>query len=160
MKIVLDVEEDGQFIRSVEVETNQHDTIGTIAPRFAALLELEPEEILEDLSLDGEQLDQHRRIQDCNGHGHHLCHRRVCVNIHFETETHKHHFPARATWSRVHRWGCKHFHVAHDACANLELHEGAIDGPVLNDSKEIGHFPGCKDVWLVKPGAEPNGNAR
>jgi hypothetical protein len=160
MKIVLDIEEDGQVVRSIEADADEHDNIGIIAPRFAAALGLELEELLEDLSVDGKQLDHRDRVPDCNGHGHHLRHRRVCINLHFETENHEHRFPARAKWARVHHRGCKHFHVAHDACANLELHDGAIDGPALNDNKEIGQFPGCKRIWLVKPGPEPNGTTR
>jgi hypothetical protein len=126
MKIVLDIEENGQVVRSIEADADEHDNIGVVAPRFAAALGLELEELLEDLSVDGKQLDHRDRVPDCNGHGHHLRHRRVRINLHFETESHEHRFPARAKWARVHHWGCKHFHVAHDACANLELHDGAI----------------------------------
>ena len=82
---------------------------------------------------------------------------RVCVNVHFEAEEAKHFFPARAPWSRVHRWACRKFGVSKSAAANLELHEGSANGPVINERKEIGASDGCKEVWLVKPGPENNG---
>jgi hypothetical protein len=88
---------------------------------------------------------------------HRWTHRRVCIDLHFEAEEGKHHFPAQAKWSRVHRWGCGHFHVGADLCANLELREGGPKGPVLNEHLDIGHFKDCKIVWLVKPGPEPYG---
>jgi len=157
MKVTLEVEERGQLVRSAEVDAAEHDTVAIVAQRFADVLGLTPDELLEDLSIDGIHLQPHSAIKDCNGHGRHLRHRRVCIDLRFETEEARHLFPARAHWSRVHEWGCKKFKVAHDACANLELHEGAPDGPPLNEEKEIGHFPDCKAVWLVKPGPEPNG---
>jgi hypothetical protein len=83
--------------------------------------------------------------------------RRVCVKVHFEGDEAKHFFPARAPWSRVHRWACRKFGVAHAAAANLELHEGSPTGPVLNERKDIGASDECKEVWLVKPGPENNG---
>jgi hypothetical protein len=86
--------------------------------------------------------------------------RRQCVTLHFEGEDLEHKFPASATWGHVHKFGCRKFTIAHDACANLELHLNTIDGPVANERKEIiGHHEGCIDIWLVKPGPEPNGNA-
>jgi hypothetical protein len=158
MKIILDVEEQGQVIRSVEIEAHEEESITLVTQRLAALVDLEVEEVLEDLSVDGNQVHPHSTLAECNGHGHHLRHRRVCVDVRFESEEARHHFPAKAHWSRVHKWGCKKFTVAPDACANLELHENAPDGPVLNEQHEIGHFSGCKVVWLVKPGPEPNGD--
>ncbi len=84
----------------------------------------------------------------------------ACVEVHFESEEHRHHFPVEARWSRVHRWACRHFTIAHDACANLELRLGSQDGPLLNERKEIGRHSDCVVVWLVKPGPEPNGASR
>ena len=89
----------------------------------------------------------------------HVHTRRQCVTLHFEGEELQHKFPASATWGHVHKFGCRKFTIAHDACANLELHLNTIDGPVANERKEIGHHEGCIDIWLVKPGPEPNGNA-
>ena len=84
--------------------------------------------------------------------------RRVCVDAHFEAEPpRKRLFAARARWERVHDWACRVFNVAPGLCANLELHLGEPGGPALNDKERIGEFKGCKIVWLVKPGAEPNG---
>ena len=84
--------------------------------------------------------------------------RRQCVTLHFEGEEQQRKFPATATWGRVHQFGCRTFDIAKDACANLELHLNTIDGPVANERKQIGHHEGCIDVWLVKPGPEPNGH--
>jgi hypothetical protein len=84
--------------------------------------------------------------------------RRVCVEVHFESEEPaRRNFPISAKWARVHRWACCKFDVAHDACAHLELHEGAPNGPVINERQEIGPSGSCKVVWVVKPGPEPNG---
>ena len=82
---------------------------------------------------------------------------RVCIDLHFETEAKQARFPARAKWARVHRWGCRAFTIASDACAHLELREGSPAGPALNERQEIGPHVGCEVVWLVKPGPEPNG---
>jgi len=80
-----------------------------------------------------------------------------CIDLHFESEAHQHHFLPSAKWERVHRWGCKKFKIASDACTNLELHSGSPEGPALNEAKKIGHHEGCMTVWLVKPGPERNG---
>lgn len=82
---------------------------------------------------------------------------RQCVTLHFEGENLQHKFPATATWAQVHRFGCRKFEIASDACANLELHLHTINGPVAGERKQIGEHKGCVDVWLVKPGSEPNG---
>lgn len=83
---------------------------------------------------------------------------RVCVSVHVEGESDRQNFPATAHWRQVHRWACRRFTIASDSCANMELHMGKIDGPVLNERKQIGQHEGCVEVWLVKPGAEPNGS--
>lgn len=82
---------------------------------------------------------------------------RQCVTLHFEGEELQHKFPDNATWAQVHRFGCRMFEIAKDACANLELHLHTIDGPVASERKQVGQHKGCVDVWLVKPGSEPNG---
>lgn len=82
---------------------------------------------------------------------------RVCIDLNFEGEAKRAWFPARAKWARVHRWGCRAFTIASDACAHLELREGSPTGPALNERQEIGPHKGCEIVWLVKPGSEPNG---
>ena len=89
-------------------------------------------------------------------HSHIQVHR-VCVVVHFESESEKHHFPVAAPWARVHRWACRKFKVSADSCGNLELHEDKPDGPAINEKKPIGPSKSCKEVWLVKPGPESNG---
>ena len=119
----------------------------TIAARIAAILELDAAEILNELS----------NPQVLHPEKHHGRLHLVCIDLHFETEEKKHHFLPTAKWERVHQWGCQKFHVAIDACANLELRSGGPKGPVLNESKEIGRHEGCMVVWLAKPGPEKNG---
>lgn len=119
----------------------------TIAAKIAGLLELEAAEILNELS----------KPEVLHPEKHHGRLHLVCIDLHFETEEKKQHFLLTAKWERVHQWACRKFHVATDACANLELHSGSPRGPVLNESKEIGRHEGCIVVWLVKPGPEKNG---
>ena len=158
MTIVLEVEELGNVVRIVEVELGDDETVEGAAARLAESLgEIETEELLEDLIAEGERLERHRRLGELPATR--WRHRRVCIDLHSEADQERHHFPARAKWARVHRWGCAKFHIPTDLCANLELREGSTTGPVLNEASEIGHFPGCKVVWLVKPGPEPYGGA-
>lgn len=82
---------------------------------------------------------------------------RVCINVHFETDSAYHWFPSQARWALVHRWACRHFAVANDACANLELRKSSFSGPPINERQAIGSDEDCREVWLVKPGAEQNG---
>jgi hypothetical protein len=137
----------GQAPEVVTIEFDGQVHRPTIAAKIAAVLELEAAEILNELSKP-EVLhpEKHRGSL-------HL----ACIDLRFETEERKHHFLPRAKWERVHQWGCHKFHVATDACANLELHSGSPEGAVLNESKEIGQHEGCMVVWLVKPGPEKNG---
>jgi hypothetical protein len=118
-----------------------------LAQKIAAVLELEAEEILTELS----------KPECLHPEHHHGRLELVCIDLHFETDSAKHHFFSTAKWERVHRWGCKKFKIATDACANLELHSGSPEGPALNESKSIGKHEGCTQVWLVKPGPEKNG---
>lgn len=118
-----------------------------VAAKIAEVLELEAAEILAEITKP-EVLHPEKHQGRL-----HL----VCIDLHFETESKKHHFLPTSKWERVHQWGCHKFHVAADACANLELHSGSPKGPVLNESKEIGRHEGCLVVWLVKPGPEKNG---
>jgi hypothetical protein len=138
--------------RGLPTETVTIAFVGTVnrpelAQKIAAILELDAEEILEELSNPETLHPEHHRGKL----------KLVCIDLHFESDAAKHHFLASAKWERVHRWGCKKFKVASDACANLELHSGSAAGPALNESKPIGHHEGCMDVWLVKPGPENNG---
>ena len=158
MKIVLEVEELDEVVRSVEIELGDDETVEAAAKRFAtALNNLEFEELLEDLTVGEIQLERGQRIGAYAHHGNRWRHRRACIDLHFEADEMRHHFPVQSLWSRVHRWGCEQFHVDHTLCANLELREGGPKGPVLNENLPVGCFHGCKVVWLVKPGPEPYG---
>lgn len=121
-----------------------------VASKLADRIEIDIEEIAAEL------------VENPPTHHHetHHCHLKfVCVDVHFETESARHHFLARSRWEAVHKWACRKFKIATDACANLELHEGGPKGPLLNESKPIGKHEGCVNVWLVKPGPEPNGHS-
>jgi hypothetical protein len=157
MKVHIDVEERGSIVRSVDYEVSAADSVESVAKRLAQELGVDTDEVLADLGTNGVRFEKDKLVDECLAHGHRWRHRRVCIELHFESEQSVHHFPAGAHWRRVHRWGCKKFEVANDACVNLELREGSETGPALNEKAEIGVFPGCKTVWLVKPGPEPNG---
>jgi hypothetical protein len=157
MRIHIDVEESGVIVRSAEDDVSPDETIESIATRLASKLEVTSEELAEGLGTDGVTFEKTMRARDCLRHGERWRHRRVCVDMHFETEHFVHHFSPGGHWSEVHRFGCRRFEIPKDACANLELHDGAPDGPALNEKLKIGRFEGCKVVWLVKPGPEPNG---
>lgn len=102
-------------------------------------------------------LDHSHLMREVDWPGRPIVLRRVCLDLHFESESIRAWFPTRAKWVRVHRWACHAFKVAGDACAHLELREGSPAGPALNERQEIGLHAGCESVWLVKPGPEPNG---
>ena len=157
MLVIVELEQDGGVVRTAECEVAQSATVAEVAQLVGPKLDIAVEEIVMDLGVNGASFEAHRRVEDCMRHGNRWRHRRTCVAIHFESEDIQHHFPARAQWAVVHHWACNHFRVAKDACANLEFHEGAPDGPAINEDKMIGHFPGCITVWLVKPGPEPFG---
>lgn len=118
-----------------------------LAAKIAALLELETAEILAELSDPGVLHPEQ----------HHGKLKLACIDLHFETDSKRHHFPEKAKWERVHNWGCKKFNVGQAACTNLELRKGTPTGPALNENKEIGRYDGCLTVWMVKPGPEPHG---
>lgn len=143
----VEIERHGQPTETVTVEFDGEVKRPEVAAKIAAILELEATELLEELENPEVLHPEHHRGKL----------KLVSIDLHFETEEAKHHFPASARWERVHRWGCKRFRVASDACANLELHQGSATGPALNEAKRIGHHEGCLVVWLVKPGPERNG---
>jgi hypothetical protein len=154
MDVSVDVAEEGADPEVLSFQVSDLDSVTALAERVAGQLELDSSELLEALQ------EEHGFSRDAlvsqlpSGV---LRLRRACVELHFEGEVATHRFPVRAKWARVHRWGCRHFHVAADACANLELRDGAPDGPRLNEALPIGTFAGCRPVWLIKPGAEPYG---
>lgn len=125
MKVLIEVIEDqDKVIRFVECEASTEESIEDLANRIAGQLELEAEDLAADLGVNGLNFDRDSKVGDCVRHGQRWRHRRVFIDLHFESESQTHHFPPRSTWARVHRWGCRHFHVAADACVNLELREG------------------------------------
>lgn len=154
------VEAHGSVARFAECAASEEECIRDLAGRMAQQLEIEAEELMLDLGVGDIRFDQNARVGECIKHGNHWLHRRVCVDLRFESESIVHHFAPKSTWARVHRWGCHHFHIAGDACANLELREGSPTGPALNENAELGVFAGCKTVWLVKPGPEVNGGTK
>jgi len=160
MKIRIEVEEGECIVASAECDAAAEDSLESVVSRLATQLELEPEDILLDLDTNGHRFERRAKISDCIRHGDRWRHRRTCVELHFESEEATHRFPAAATWGRVHKWACEHFHVPKELCVNLELREGSPTGPALNEKREIGVRPACQVVWLVKPGPEPNGNSR
>jgi hypothetical protein len=160
MKIQVDVEEDGAVVQTLECEADAQETIEELANRLANQLGTETDDVLSGLGANGTLFQRRQRIGECLQHGNRWRHRRTCLDVHFESENQIHRFSAHSRWYRVHQWGCKHFHIAHDACANLELRDGSPEGPALNEKTEIGSFTGCKTVWLIKPGPEPNGQHR
>lgn len=159
MVVVIEVEQDQQETKIFEVElSNESLELMEFLRPIAEKTGIPVEELVLDIGVNEVQFLPQWKVEECIRHGHKWRHRRVCIDLHFESEEAKHHFPARAPWGRVHRWGCEHFDVPKDACANLELHEGSPTGPVLNDRTHIGYHKGCKTVWLVKPGPEPYGS--
>ena len=158
MKVLIEVEEAGAVVRTAEFEVSADESVRAVARRLAGQLGVEPEELEADLGAGGITFEPDALVRDCIAGNSHWRHRRVCVELHFESEVVTRHFPPRWRWAKVHQFGCRHFNVSHDACANLELREGVPTGPALNEKVELGVFPGCKPVWLVKPGPEPNGS--
>lgn len=142
-----------------EIDMSKTSTVGDLVAHIENIADIDGRAVVE-LAL-GEQLDDEGiLVSTLQFKSLHIRTRRQCVRLHFEGEDLEHKFPASATWGRVHRFGCRQFAIADDACANLELHLGVIDGPVANERKQIGQHAGCVDIWLVKPGPESNGNAR
>ena len=150
MIVILEIEEGEKGVR--EIELNSPHEEAELASLLAPVAEKEGfplNELLSDLGVGEVQFEPHSKVGECLKHGNRWRHRRVCIDLHFESEDAKHHFPARATWAQVHRWGCDHFDVPSDACANLELHEGTATGPVLNDRNRIGYQIGrasCRET--------------
>jgi len=146
--VTIEVHRHGRPVESVRVECDVEPTHKHLAEKLASVLALGTEELVEEFVAEAEGYDAKR-------HEGRL--KLDCVDVHFESESAIHHFPAHAKWKHVFLWACKHFKIAHDASANLELREGSPDGPAINEAKHIGRFEGCKTAWLIKPGPERNG---
>jgi len=148
MRVTVEVLRHGSPVEIIEVECDAEPTHQLLAERIAEALTLGVEELVEEFSSDHGIYDRSRR----------RCKLKLeCIDVHFESESAVHHFPSRAKWKHVHFWACKKFKIAKDVSVNLELRDGSPEGPALNESKHIGRFEGCRTVWLVKPGPEPNG---
>lgn len=153
MRIQISLRDSDDAPKDLEFDVAPTATVSDLARAVAERLDVEVSEILDALSIDGVPIDVAQPVSK-----HPKLHfRRVCVEVHFETEAKKRLFASRARWERVHSWACRVFDVAPDLCANLELHLGEPGGPAINEKERIGEFAGCKVVWLVRPGAEPNG---
>ena len=157
MTIIVEVFEGSEPKRRAQVEALEAEQLAVVLERVAAELGVESAELIQNIGVGDVQFDPGATVGGVIHHGHHWHHRRVCVDLHFESENNKHDFSSRSTWGRVHEWGCRHFEVPPSICANLQLHENSPTGPVLNDRLQIGYHHGCYDIWLVKPGPEPNG---
>lgn len=156
LKLALSISEKGQD-RIVHVPFDPEDTIETFIDRINETAAMDGHAILE-LALENAVPDDiSTRLKDTLLRHRDLKLHRVCVNVHFESESVRHWFPVGARWALVHRWACRHFQVAKDACANLELRESTANGPPINERQKIGNSEECCEVWLVKPGSEQNG---
>jgi len=158
MVVIVEVFEGTESRRSAQVEAMEAELVTAVLQRVAAELGIEHDELILDVSVGEVSIDPTWTVGEATRHGHHWHHRRTCVDLHFESEVQKHHFPVRAKWARVHQWGCKVFNVPNHLCANLQLRAESPKGPAINENLPIGHTHGCKVVWLVKPGPEPNGH--
>jgi len=152
----LHIAEHGRKEHTVGILFDPDETLKTLADRITETAKVDGHTALE-VALGAAPVDESRCLRDVTFRHREIKLHRVCVEVHFETESAQHWFPAQGHWANVHRWACKTFMVAHDACANLELRDGAVDGPPINERNDIGHADECKVVWLVKPGPEPNG---
>jgi hypothetical protein len=146
--VTVELHRHGAPVETIKIECDGQPTHRHLAEKLAAVLALEAEELVEEFT-EQDGGPEHRH--------HHSKIKLECIEIRFETEAASHHFLARTRWKRVHHWSCKKFKIASDVSANLELRDGSPEGPPLNEAKPIGDIKGCRTVWLVKPGPEPNG---
>ena len=153
--IQLEDEDGARTLLAVTYESGER--IGDAIARLDRADELDRSSALEAAIATVPVLDYDRVLGDIAWPTQPIILRRVSIELHFEGEAKRARFPARAKWARVHRWGCRAFTIASDACAHLELREGSPAGPALNERQEIGPHAGSEIVWLVKPGPEPNG---
>ena len=119
MKFEINIEDQR---RSVPIIVAANATVRELIDRIETDANIDGLSIVEmaldsDASLDGAiTIDTLRFKHD------HLQVHRVCVEVYVEGEPARHHFPITARWAHVHRWACRKFTVAPDACANLEMH--------------------------------------
>lgn len=146
--VTVELHKHGSAVETIKIECDAEPTHHHLAEKLAEVLTIGVEELVEEFAAEQEIYDASR---------HHCRLKLECIDVHLESESATHHFPARAKWKNISHWACKKFRIAKDASANLELRDGSAEGPALNESKRIGRFEGCRTVWLVKPGPEPNG---
>lgn len=97
MTILLEVEEQGDILRSLEIELGDHETVEAAAVRFADSLGfLEAEEILEDLTAEGEKLERSHKIHHYHGRRWRHRHRRLRVIVYAP----RHPEPKEFFWKR------------------------------------------------------------
>ena len=97
MVVVVEIEQDQQETKVVEIELSdaEADLISFLRP-VADKTGIPVEELILDLGVGDVQFQPQWKVSECFRHGHKWRHRRVCVDLHFESEAAKHHFPARA----------------------------------------------------------------
>jgi len=158
MKITIDIEGSDGSPKSIAIDADGSETIEAIAVKAAKDLGIDPAELMDDLGTDDVLFAKQDTVDKCIRHGHKWRHRRVCIEVHYQSEpATRHFFNPKKHWRVVHEWACKHFHVAEAMCQDLELFAGSPTGPALNENQPIGESAECRVVWLAKPGPEPNG---
>jgi hypothetical protein len=155
--IEIELEAADGSLTTVAVAYGDQERIREVIERYEQAGETERGAVLDAALATVSQLDDARFAGEIAWPEERVRLKRACVEVFVEGEPKQHNFPIRARWARVHRWGCHAFGIARDACVHLELREGGPTGPALNERQEIGPQVGCKVVWLVKPGPEPNG---
>jgi len=143
--------------KTVAVPFENHDRVRDLIERLDREDQIDGGAVLEAALGSASIIDENRPLGEIKWPSQPIRLRRVCIELHFEGDSKQRKFPVQAKWARVHRWGCRAFTIASDACAHLELREDNPQGPAINERQEIGPHTGCKTVWLVKPGPEPNG---
>jgi hypothetical protein len=81
MLVMLEVEEQGEIVRCVEIEAGDDDTVEAAAVRLAAALDFELEEVLEDLAVNGQPLHRHHKVSHYGEHGYRWRHRHRRIRV-------------------------------------------------------------------------------
>lgn len=158
MKITIEVDTVDNEHKAVTIEAEDNETIEAVAAKAAKDLGVDPVELADDLGAADVSFDRQDTVGKCIRHGNKWRHRRVCVDVHYQSEdASRHFFNPQKPWRVVHEWACKHFHVAEAMCQDLELFAGSPTGQPLNENLPIGWSEECKVIWLAKRGPEPNG---
>src|SRR5438477_6854394 len=94
MQIEIEVEEKGEVVRTISSNAEPHETLEGVLRRTAPQLAVDIDELLADIAVDGKVLSGQDTVAEALSQGRRLRHRRVCVELRFETETITHLFPA------------------------------------------------------------------